>query len=268
MRKIAFVNQKGGVGKTTTVVNLGAGLARLGQRVLIVDLDPQANATLGLGINPEQGLNNIYDVLGGKLCATEAIVEIAERLYLIPSTLELAGAELELSTTPGREFVLKDVLKKVNEFNFVLVDCPPSLGILNINALVYVNEIVIPLQCEFLALQGLSLLLKTIKLVRERLNPGLSLTGIVACMFDIRKGLCKEVVQEIEGFFLSFYPATRVFQTKIRTNVRLAEAPSHGKSIFKYAPESHGALDYMSLAYEVLGLSVAEGVPSVETASV
>jgi chromosome partitioning protein len=246
MRKIALVNQKGGVGKTTTAVNLSAALARLDRRVLLIDFDPQANATVSLGVPPHQQKSTSYALLTG---APPDPVRLSDRLHLVPSNIELAGAEMELASEIGRETVLRNALAGLSGYDFVILDCSPSLGLLSVNALTFVDEVMIPLQCEFLALHGISLLLRTIELVKKRLNPALEITGVIACMYDARKGLARETVQEIENYFKD-----KVFRSRIRTNVRLAEAPSHGKSIFDYAPESYGAEDYMALAREVAGI--------------
>ncbi|MBI4564790.1 MAG: ParA family protein [Planctomycetes bacterium] len=259
MRKIALVNQKGGVGKTTTAVNLSAALATLGRRVLLIDMDPQSNSTIGLGLNPHELKRTTYSVLVSGIPAREAIRQIAPNLFMIPSNLDLAGAEMELSTAIGREQVLRDAMNDISDFDFALLDCPPSLGMLNVNSLVFVDEIFIPMQCEFFALHGLSLLMRTIDLVRRRLNPGLAVTGVIPCMYDVRKGLARETVLEIEKHF-----GNRVFQTRIRTNVRLAEAPSHGMTIFDYAPDSYGAEDYMALAREVAGVPAPAPAPAAD----
>lgn len=261
MRKIALVNQKGGVGKTTTAVHLAAALARLGKRVLLVDLDPQANTTISFGFRPHELPANIYTLLMGHSTAAASLLPVAPGLSLLPSSIDLAGAEMELAGAIGREYVLRNALEGLTDFDFVLVDSPPSLGILNVNGLTYVREAFVPVQCEFLALHGLSLLLRTIDLVKRRLNPELEVTGVIACMYDGRKGLARESVREIEGHFKE-----RLFKSRIRTNVRLAEAPSHGKTVFDYAPESYGAEDYLNLAREVLGLPTVE--PEVEPAGV
>lgn len=253
MRKIALVNQKGGVGKTTTAVNLSAALSRLDRRVLLIDLDPQSNATISLGVPPHQQKQTSYSILNGQ---PPAPLKLAENLHLIPSNIELAGAEMELASAIGRETVLRDALSGLGGYDFALLDCSPSLGLLSVNALSYVTEVMIPLQCEFLALHGISLLMRTIELVKRRLNPALEITGVIPCMYDARKGLARETVLEIENYFKD-----RVFKTKIRTNVRLAEAPSHGKSIFDYAPDSYGAEDYLALGREVAGIIALTPAP-------
>ncbi len=257
MRKIALVNQKGGVGKTTTAVNLSAAVARHGRRVLLIDLDPQSNATVSFGLRPHDLKLTTYSLLGGTAQPSEVMIEVGPNLCIIPSSLDLAAAEMELSATVGREQVLKEAMRDVGEFDFVFVDCPPSLGVLNVNGLVFVDEIFIPVQCEFFALHGLSLLMRTVDLVKRRLNPNLAVTGFVPCMYDSRKGLARETVKELEGHFKG-----RVFNTRIRTNVRLAEAPSHGMTIFGYAPDSYGADDYDALARELLGLAIPAPEPA------
>jgi chromosome partitioning protein len=221
-----------------------------------VDLDPQANATIALGIDPKRLKNSIYTLLLRTSTPKETILKIRNKLWLIPSTIELCGIEVEFSNTSAREYLLEEAIKDLEEYEVIFLDCPPSIGLLNINALVFATGVIIPIQCEFFALQGVSLLLKTIQLVRERLNPGLTVLGIALCLFDSRKLLSHEVAREVENFFqkISLPDAPKVFRTKIRTNVKLAEAPSHGKSIFEYAPQSHGAIDYRSLAEELLEL--------------
>jgi chromosome partitioning protein len=260
MRKIAIINQKGGVGKTTTAVNLSAALAATGQRVCLVDLDPQAHATLHLGWNPAADDPSIYDVLTGDMPIKAARHQVGENLWLVGSHIDLAAAELELANTVGRELILRDKLEEEQDttsFDYVLIDCPPSLGILTINALAAVDEVFIPLQPHFLALHGLSKLLSTIDLVSRRLNGRLRLSGVVLCMYDAGTRLATEVAHDVDEFFArSRQQATpwaqaQPFHTRIRRNIRLAEAPSFGQSIFGYAPDSHGADDYRRLANEV-----------------
>jgi chromosome partitioning protein len=258
MRSIAIMNQKGGVGKTTTAVNLAAALATAGQRVCLFDLDPQAHATLHLGLDPLPDQPSVYDILCGKARLADVRRLVAERLWVVGSSLDLAGAELELAGQPGREMILRQKLREDNEpFDYMLIDCPPSLGLLTINALVAVREIFIPLQPHFLALHGLSKLLETIELVNTRLNENLRLTGVILCMYDGATRLAAEVGQDVASFFKGkndrpeCWAGATVYQTRIRRNIRLAEAPSFGQSIFQYAPGSNGAEDYQALAEEV-----------------
>jgi chromosome partitioning protein len=261
MRSIAILNQKGGVGKTTTAVNLSAALAATGQRVCLVDLDPQAHATLHLGLQPSGDQKSIYDALTGDTTLTETILPVLDNLWVVPSHIDLAAAEVELVGVVGREIILRDKLAEVaDQFDYVFIDCPPSLGILTLNALAAVDEVVLPLQPHFLALHGLSKLLQTIDLVARRLNERLKLSGVVYCMYDSGTRLAAEVVHDVDQFLQTArkprtpWAETRTFQTRIRRNIRLAEAPSFGKSIFHYAPASHGAADYEQLAREVAGL--------------
>jgi chromosome partitioning protein len=259
VRSIAVMNQKGGVGKTTTVVNLGAALAALGRRVCLVDLDPQAHATLHLGVDPHPDQPSIYDVLTERKSLGDVRRQLSENLWLVGSSLDLAGAEIELAGVVGREVILRDKLRDdAGQFDYLLVDCPPSLGILTLNALTAVGEVFIPLQPHFLALHGLSKLLETIDLVAARLNGPLRLTGVVLCMYDVSTRLAAEVSEDVERFLgaardrPSPWSEARTFHTRIRRNVRLAEAPGHGQSIFQYAPQCHGAEDYRQLAAEVV----------------
>lgn len=250
MRKIALVNQKGGVGKTTTAVNLCAAFAHFKRKTLLIDLDPQANATISFGLIPHKLQKTIYTLLAGKTTLTETIHKVGKYLHVIPSNIDLAGAELELSTAIGREYTLRDAMEPVTNYEFIIVDSPPSMGILNVNGLTFVDEVFIPLQCEFFAMHGISLLARTIDLVKKRLNPSLKLGGVIACMYDARKSLSREVEEEISSHF-----SDKLFKTRIRANVKLAESPSHGKTIFDYAPESNGAHDYLALAREILGIA-------------
>jgi len=238
------------VGKTTTAVNLSSAIARLDRRVLLIDLDPQSNATISLGVLPHEQKDTSYSLLNGGAFVP---LKLTDNLHLVPSSIDLAGAEMELTSVIGRETILRDALAEVKDYDFMILDCSPSLGLLSVNSLTTANEVMVPLQCEFLALHGVSLLMKTIELVKKRLNPVLSITGVIPCMYDVRKGLARDVVVEIERHF-----GDKVTKTKIRSNVRLAEAPSHGKSIFDYAPESYGAEDYLALGREVVGIEMIE----------
>jgi chromosome partitioning protein len=259
MRAIAIMNQKGGVGKTTTAVNLSAALAEAGQRVVLLDLDPQAHATLHLGVTLREGQPSIYDVLVGPLAFQDVWQAMESRLWLVPAHLDLAAAEVELATVEHRETILRQKWAQVPlEFDFMVVDCPPSLGVLTINALTLVREVFLPMQPHFLALHGLSKLLRTVELIRQRLNPTLMLSGVLLCMYDANTRLASEVSQDVAAFFEqsraghAVAATARLFQTRIRRNVRLAEAPSFGQTILQYAPTSHGAEDYRALAREVL----------------
>lgn len=267
MRSIAIMNQKGGVGKTTTAVNVSAALAKTGKRVCLVDLDPQAHATLHFGIEPSPDVLTMYDVLVGKTKLGEVRREVAENLSMMPSSLDLAAAEVELAGVIGREVILRDKLgEEPPEVDYLLVDCPPSLGVLTLNALAAVDEVFIPLQPHFLALHGLSKLLETIDLVARRLNNRLKLSGVILCMYDVNTRLAAEVCADVDEFFRRTrgektpWAETQIFQTRIRRNIRLAEAPSFGQSIFQYAPTSPGAEDYHQLAAEILvGRGQGEG---------
>ena len=259
MRSISVINQKGGVGKTTSSVNLAAALAAQGRRVCVMDLDPQAHASLHLGVTAVDGEASMYEVLCGDAAIEQARQWVNDNLCVIPSNLDLAAAELELAGEVGREMILRDKLEADSEsFDYLILDCPPSLGVLTVNALVAVNEVFLPLQPHFLALHGLSKLLRTIEVVSRRLNAGLRLSGVMLCMYDSNTRLAAEVSTDIDEFFESckgsrdFFRNAKFFETRIRRNVRLAEAPSFGQSIFQYSPDSNGAIDYQALAEEVL----------------
>ena len=270
MRSIAVINQKGGVGKTTTAVNVAAALAREGQRVLLVDLDPQAHATLHLGVETGPGEPNMFDVLTRGVALADTARTVSERLVAVPAHIDLVGAELELADRDERESVLAQAWQPYRAgFDFALVDCAPSLGLLTINALAAVEEVLIPLQPHFLALQGLGRLLETVALVRERLNPPLRVSGIVLCMYEAGTRLAQEVRDDVVRFFAAAEPSAawfgaRVFDTTIRRNIKLAECPSFGRTIFDYAPSSHGAEDYLALARELAATgAVAEALVAV-----
>jgi chromosome partitioning protein len=261
VRVIAVFNHKGGVGKTTTVANLGAALARLGRQVMVVDIDPQACLTVHFGLDPETTENTIYEVLCRDLPMEKAVrtLEAEAGLRLLPSRLDLAGAELELATTMGRERLVREALetwlRAHRDWDYVLFDCPPSLGLLTVNALTASDEVFVPLQTEFLALRGVGKLVDVVQKVRRRLNPRLQITGILPTLSRTGTVLAREVNEEIAKYF-----GSKVFQTRIRNNVRLAEAPGHGKTIFTYAGGSAGAQDYMALAAEVEAMAVPHRV--------
>jgi chromosome partitioning protein len=257
-RVVAVANQKGGVGKTTTVHTLGVALARAGSRVLLVDLDPQACLTYSVGLDPESLPLSLHDVLVGRNKAVDAIV-VAGDVSVLPAAIDLAGSEVHLVGRVGREHAVGRALEPVKDsYDVVLVDCPPSLGILTINALAAVDDVFLPLQPHFLALHGLSKLLKTIGLVNNRLNPRLSLAGVVLCLYESGTKLAAEVSRDVEQFFKEArkgnpaWSNVRLFEARIRRNIRLAESPSFGQSIFQYAAGSPGAEDYRALGGEVL----------------
>jgi chromosome partitioning protein len=260
MRRIAILNQKGGVGKTTTAVNLAAGLARKGQRVCVLDLDPQAHATTHLGIEPDGKTPSLYDVLVNNRPLAEVRRAVADNLWVCGSDINLAAAEVELAGVVGREVILRDLLlQDEGAFDFVFMDCGPSLGVLTLNALSAATEVFIPLQPHFLALHGMSKLFETTALVAKRINPGLRVTGIVLTLFESTTKLAQEVIADLQGYLDRSrgtnvpWSRARIFETRIRRNIKLAECPSFGQPIFTYAPGCNGAEDYTALAREVLG---------------
>lgn len=248
-RIIALANQKGGVGKTTTSINLGACLAKLGKKVLLIDADAQGNATSGLGIRKADIKADVYDVLVNETPIIDVIIHTSrENLDIVPATIQLSGAEIELTSQMAREKRLADAVLPIRDsYDYILIDCPPSLGMLTINAFTTCDAILIPVQSEYYALEGLSQLLNTIQLVQKHFNPNLKIEGVLLTMLDARTNLGNEVVEEVKRFFKD-----KVYQTIIPRNVRLSEAPSHGMSIIDYDPASRGAKEYMALAKEVL----------------
>jgi chromosome partitioning protein len=259
MRRIAILNQKGGVGKTTTTVNLGAALARRGRHVCLIDLDPQAHATTHLGVEPDGQQPSIYHVLLGQRELAQVRRPVAaEGLWLVPADLDLAAAEVELAGIVGREVLLREALERDQQpFDYLLMDCGPSLGILTLNALAAADEVLIPLQPHFLALHGLSKLLETTALVARRIHPRLRVAGILICLYDATTRLAQEVVADLQAFLERSrqqpvpWAAAQLLRTRIRRNIKLAECPSFGQTIFCYAPKSSGAADYTALAEEI-----------------
>jgi len=261
MRIIALFNQKGGVGKTTTTVNLGAALVDAGKKVVLIDLDPQANLTAHVGIDPDKVRHSTYTVLTDGIPLAESLMKVNKHLHVAPSTTDLAAAEVELVSVVGRESLLKKAAAaKGIDADYILIDCPPSLGLLSLNALVYATEVIVPLQAHFLALQGMEKLFETVAMVRQGLNPKLSISGILFTQFESAARLSGEVTGEVENFIATArgkdHPVANavVFQTQIRRNIKLAEAPSFGQSIFQYAGNSAGAADYSVLAEEILNM--------------
>ncbi|MEK7756141.1 MAG: AAA family ATPase [Planctomycetota bacterium] len=274
MRRIAVINQKGGVGKTTTTANLGAALANNGLRVLLIDLDPQGHLTLHFGAELRDGQPSVYDVLTAATPVGDVLVKVRDRVSLVPSDIDLAGAEVELISVTGREVILREALDPIEQdYDIMLIDSPPSLGVLTVNALVASTEVLIPLQAHFFALQGLSKLLDTVTLVRQRINPKLHVGGVVLCMYESATRLAGEVVDDLVKFLEASRGTTcawadaRVYQTSIRRNIKLAESCSFGQTVFEYAPRSHGAIDYARLAAELAPTPLSVGArPLGETA--
>ncbi|MBT3201316.1 MAG: AAA family ATPase [Phycisphaerales bacterium] len=274
MKTIAIINQKGGVGKTTTVANLGSAIAARGHRLCLIDMDPQAHLTLHVGLEPGQNNPGIYEVLTDNAPVSEAAVKLTDTLSAIPAVIDLAAAETEMVTVVGREQILNDQLAAVkDDYDYVMIDCPPSLGLLTLNALAAADYVFIPLQAHFLALQGLGMLLETVSLVKQRINPRLKVGGVILCMHEKQTRLAGEVVADLEEFLQAAretdvpWADATIFETPIRRNIKLAECPSYGKTIFDYDPYSHGAMDYDGLAEEFMSffLPNTELVEIVET---
>ncbi len=270
MRKIAVLNQKGGVGKTTTVVNIAAALAGMGSKVVVVDLDPQSHLTIHLGLEPQAIGAGSYEVLIKEAKFEEEILLVRLNLWLLPANINLVGAESELVSVVGRETILREAIESVEDnFDYLMIDCPPSLGLLTLNALAAAEEVLIPLQPHFLALQGFGKLLQTIDLVNKRINPNLRVQGVLLCMFDTRASLPSEVRADIEHFLENArgtncaWAQARILPTFIRRNIKLAEAPSYGQTIFEYERNCHGAEDYMKVAESIH--SQCQTTPQLDT---
>jgi chromosome partitioning protein len=273
MRIIALMNQKGGVGKTTTTVNLGAALAKLGKKVCLIDMDPQAHLTINYGVDPSPDMLSLYEVLIEDRPIEDALKTLDGNIRLVPSSINLAAAEIELVSVIGRETLLKMRLEAANlDVDYVLLDCPPSLGLLTLNALSCASHVIIPMQPHFLALQGVGKLLETVQLVQKRMNPKLSVAGIVLTLFDSNAKLSNEVVGDLKGFIEGAagknlpWSNARIFNSKIRRNIKLAESPSFGQNIFQYEPSSNGAADYLALGNEVMDLFEPRATTPVEAA--
>lgn len=249
-RIISIINQKGGVGKSTTAVNLSAALSSKGKKVLLVDFDPQGNSTSGFGIEKEELEQCVYDALIHNVSAEDLIHDTeCERVFVIPATIQLAGAEIELVSAMARETRLKELLAPVqNEFDYIFIDCPPSLGLLTINALAAADSVLIPIQCEYYALEGVTKLLESMRMVKERINRSLEVFGVLMTMYDSRTSLANQVVDEVRAYF-----GDKVFDTLVPRTVKISEAPSFGMPVIEYAPNNKGAIAYLSLADEVIG---------------
>jgi chromosome partitioning protein len=282
-RVVSLLNQKGGVGKTTSSVNLGAAMAEAGRRVCLIDLDPQAHMTLHVGVDPAEPEHSVYDLLvEPEVPASATRMNVRPKLDLIPSEVDLAAAEVELAHHPQRQRILADKFAEIaDDYDFVLIDCPPSLGLLTLNALLISGEVFVPMQAHFLALQGVGKLLETVGLVCRSVNPKLQVSGIILCMHEGQTTLAREVVADLEGFFeesrdqLVPWRNCRVLQPPIRRNVKLAEAPSFGQTIFDYAPWCPGAIDYRMLAARIMAawehvepkVEIERPTPEIETVS-
>jgi chromosome partitioning protein len=251
-KTIVIANQKGGVGKTTTTINLAASLALAEKDILVIDTDPQGNLTSGLGINRDELLRSLYDIYTGRYSIEDVIIQTSiPHLYIVPSTIDLLGVEVELVQRDGRERILSNAVSNIkNNYRYVFIDCPPSLGLLTLNGLVAADSVIVPVQCEYYSLEGLGLLSRTLKLVRGSFNPALDIEGILLTMFDSRNTLSHQVAEEVRKFFID-----KVYQTIIPRNVTLGEAPSHGKPAILYDARSKGAQSYLSLAKEILNES-------------
>jgi len=262
LRKIAVLNQKGGVGKTTSVVNIAAALALKGKKVVVMDMDPQSHLTIHLGQEPEKIELGSYAVLTQSSSFEEAMIEVRKNIYLVGANINLVGAESELVSVVGRETILRDAVKPISEkFDYFIIDCPPSLGLLALNALTAVEEVFIPLQAHFLALQGLGKLMETVALVNKRINPNLRVSAIMLCMFDSRTSLSLEVKNDISNFLQESrgtdcpWSNANIMPVSIRRNIKLAEAPSYGKTIFEYDPDCNGAQDYKAVGEYIISMT-------------
>ncbi len=267
MRKIAMLNQKGGVGKTTSVVNIAAALALDGAKVVVADFDPQAHLTIHLGIEPDSVDAGTYKVLTGSAQFDDALIEARPNLFLLGANIHLVGAESELVGVVGREIIFREAIAKTKQnFDWLLIDCPPSLGLLTLNALAATEEVIIPLQPHFLALQGLGKLLQTVTLVGRRINPALRVSGILMCMFDSRTSLSEEIKSDINKFLAGArdsdcpWRAAQIIPVFVRRNIKLAEAPGYGKTIFEYEPTCHGAEDYRLIAQHLNGKTAGDAI--------